>query len=81
VTMRKVEASQIVGIEQAKALASSDLKVIANAGDPVSGITKIMDLFSAKGGTELAAMLEAFAQSEQGQAALHKFGVGGSIKK
>jgi flotillin len=81
VTMRKVEASQIVGIEQAKALASSDLKVIANAGDPVSGITKIMDLFSAKGGTELAAMLEAFAQSEQGQAALHKFGVGGTTGK
>lgn len=81
VTMRKVEASQIVGIEQAKALASSDLKVIANAGDPVSGITKIMDLFSAKGGTELAAMLEAFAQSEQGQAALHKFGVGGTTEK
>lgn len=76
VTMRTVEANQIVGIEQAKALAASDLKIIANAGDPVSGVNKVMDLFSAKGGTELAGMLEAFAQSEQGQAMLKKFGAG-----
>lgn len=73
VTMRKVEATQIVGIEQAKALASADLKIITNAGDPVSGVNKVMDLFSAKGGTELAGMLEAFVQSEEGQRVVNKF--------
>ena len=78
VTMRKVEATQIVGIEQAKALASADLKIITNAGDPVSGMNKVMDLFSAKGGTELAGMLEAFVQSEEGQRVVNRFT--GSVK-
>ena len=76
--MRKVEATQIVGIEQAKALASADLKIITNAGDPVSGMNKVMDLFSAKGGTELAGMLEAFVQSEEGQRVVNRFT--GSVK-
>ncbi len=75
ISIRQIEATQAVGIEQAQALKSADLKVIANAGDPVSGVNRMMDVFSSKGGTELAAMLEAFAQSEQGQAILNKFGV------
>lgn len=75
ISIRQIEATQAVGIEQAQALKSADLKVIANAGDPVSGVNKMMDVFSSRGGTELAAMVEAFAQSEQGQAILNKFGV------
>lgn len=75
ISIRQIEATQAVGIEQAQALKSADLKVIANTGDPVSGVNKIMEVFSAKGGTELAAMVEAFAQSEQGQAVLSKLGV------
>lgn len=72
ITIRQVEASQAVGIEQAKALEKADVKVIANAGDPTSGIAKAMDLFTAKGGTNLGAMLEAFAQTTQGKALLSK---------
>lgn len=75
ISIRQIEATQAVGIEQAQALKSADLKVIANAGDPVSGVNRMMDVFSSKGGTELAAMVEAFAQSEQGQAVLSKLGV------
>ncbi len=75
VTIRQVEAAQLVGVEQAKALERAEVKVIANTGEPLKGITKVMDLFSAKGGTEIGAMLEALAQTEQGNALLDKLGV------
>jgi flotillin len=71
-SIRKIEADQAIGIEQAKALKDADLKVIANGGDVVSGINKLTDVFSAKGGTEIGGMLEAVAQSEQGKALLGK---------
>lgn len=81
VSIRAIEANQVVGTEQAQALKVADLKVIANAGDAVSGINKVMDIFSSKGGTELAAMVEAFAQTEQGEAVLQKFGINGKKEK
>ncbi len=75
ISIRGIEAQQVIGVEQAQALQAADLKVIANSGDVSSGVSKVMDVFSAKGGTELAAMLEGFAQSEQGSAILNKIGV------
>ena len=69
-----MEAAQAVGIEQAKALEQAEVKVIANAGEPLRGVTKVMELFSAKGGTEIGAMLEALAQTEQGATLLGKLG-------
>lgn len=75
ISIRGIEAQQVIGVEQAQALQAADLKVIANAGEVSSGVSKVMDVFSSKGGTELAGMLEAFAQSEQGAAVLSKFGV------
>jgi len=54
VTIRKVEAEEAIGIEQAKALKEADIKVIANGGDVASGINKITDIFSAKGGTDIS---------------------------
>ena len=75
ITIRQVEAAQTVGTEQAKALEKAEVKVIANAGEPVKGVTRVMDLFSSKGGTEIGAMLEALAQSEQGLALLSKAGL------
>lgn len=67
VTIRRVEAEQAVGIQQAKALEKADIKVIANTGAPSAGVKSVMDLFSSKGGTELGAMVEGFAQTDQGQ--------------
>lgn len=67
VTIRRVEAEQAVGIEQARALEKADVKVIANTGNPVGGMKSVMDLFSSKGGTEIGAMLEGLAQTEKGQ--------------
>lgn len=82
VTIRQVEAGQVVGVEQAKALQTANIKVIANTGDPVSGVTKVMDLFSAKGGTSMGAMLEGLAQTDEGKNLLNKLkpanGAGGA---
>jgi len=75
VTIEQVKATQAVGIEQAKALAQADLKVIANAGSVENGMKGIMDIFSSTGGTNIGAMLEGLAQTEQGKAILKKVGV------
>lgn len=81
VTIRTVEKDQAVGIEQAKALAEADIKVIANTGDAISGVSNVMDLFTSKGGTQLGAMAEAFAQSPTGSALLKKFNGAGAAEK
>lgn len=75
VTIRKIEADQEVGIEQAQALVSANVKIIANTGDPVTGVKHVMDLFSSRGGTQMGAMVEAFANSETGSALLAKAGI------
>lgn len=62
-TIEAVKAHIAVGSKQAEALQVADIKVIANAGRATEGMSHAMDLFSSKGGTELAAMVEAFAQS------------------
>lgn len=77
--IENIDAYRVVGVEQAEALKVSDIKIIANTGDPVSGVTNVMDLFSSKGGTDLGAMLEGFAQSEYGMKVLDKYGL--SIQK
>lgn len=68
VTIRQVEANQTVGMEMAKAFAKADLKVIANSGDVGGGITKLGQIVTSAGGTNIAAMLEGLTQSESGQA-------------
>lgn len=67
VTIRQVEATQAVGIEQAAALKAANIKIIANTGDVSTGINSVGELFSAKGGTGLGAMLEGLAQTDKGQ--------------
>lgn len=73
VTIRQVEATQAVGIENAKALTAADIKVIANSGSAVDGIKSVADMFSSKGGQSLAAMIEGLAQTDHGQALINKF--------
>ncbi len=70
VQIEKIGAAERVGIEMSKALQGADVKVITNAGDPQSGIAKVGDLFSAKGGTALTSMLSALNQSEEGSSLL-----------
>lgn len=71
-TLRKIESDQAIGIKQAEALKDADLKVIANGGDVADGMNKITDILSAKGGTNIAAMLSSIAQSEEGKNLLNK---------
>ncbi len=71
-TVRKIEADQAIGMKQAESLKGANLKVIANGGDISSGINKITDIFSAKGGTDIASMLSGIAQSEEGEKILNK---------
>lgn len=51
--------SEIVDLEKAKSLASADVKVISTWKDGGEGISSFMDLFSANGGTNIGAMVEA----------------------
>lgn len=73
IEIKKVDALQAVGIEQAKNLGNADIKIIANAGSNVQeGVSSVMQLFSAKGGQAMNSMLEAFAGTELGQQLLGK---------
>ena len=72
ITIRQVEASQAVGVEQAKALEKADIKVIANNGNASSGLSGIGDLLSSGGGINVGAMLEGLAQTSAGKAVLDK---------
>lgn len=71
--VRNIEAVQAVGVAQAEALKGADVKVISNAGTPSKGLSSVMDLFSAGGGTAIAGMLEALSQSDEGKKLLEKF--------
>lgn len=81
VTIEQVKAAQAVGIEQAKALAQAELKVIANSGTVENGMKSIMDVISSTGGTQIGAMLEGLAQTPQGDALLSKLGSPGNSEK
>jgi len=73
VRIEEVNANKIVGVEQAKNLGKADIKVIANSGDVSTGVTSAREVFTAKGGTNLGGMLEAFANTETGKAVFEKF--------
>jgi len=75
-SIRAIEKDEAVGIEQAKALEKADVKVIANTGSVVDGAKNVMDLFTSKGGTQMGAMAEAFAQTPVGAAILKRMNGG-----
>lgn len=70
-----IKAHVIVGGKQADALLGADVKIIANAGDPISGAGDVMGLLGSAGGTRIAAMVEAFAQTPLGKATLARMGI------
>jgi len=71
--VKSLEVEQVVGTKKAEALASGELKIIANAGNVDGGMTKLMDVFTPAGGTSVGAMLEAFVQTDAGKALAGKF--------
>lgn len=70
-----VAAQKEIGIAQASALVEADLKVIANTGDVSKGAGLIGGVLSSQGGTNLAASLEALANTPMGKGMLDKFGI------
>lgn len=77
ITVEQIKAQQVVGVEQAKALQVADVKLIANTGENVgNGISSIGELFSPKGGLNVASALEAFSNTPMGKQVLGKI-VGG----
>lgn len=79
IQVEQIKAGQVVGVETAKALANADLKVIANSGDPVSGVTKLGDLFTPTGGTSLTGMLSALSQTPEGSALVNRLTGGNNL--
>lgn len=72
VKLEEINAAKVVGIEQAKALAEADIKVIANGGTVEQGMSGIGGIMSSKGGTGMAALLEGLSQTETGKAVINK---------
>ncbi len=73
IRLETVKVTAQVGIAQAEALKTADLKIIANGGDIQSGITGLGDIFTAKGATTLTGALSALTATPEGQALVAKF--------
>tara|TARA_B110000259_G_scaffold64654_1_gene76278 strand:+ start:3675 stop:5132 length:1458 start_codon:yes stop_codon:yes gene_type:complete len=74
IKIREVEVTQIVGVAQyesmAKAMNGADLKLLVNSGDVHSGIGKLSDVFTAKGGSQINGLLESLKQTPEGKGLL-----------
>jgi len=77
VAIEQAKYNSEVGKAQALNLNRADIKIITNTADGNigGGVSKVMDLFSPKGGTALGGMMEAFAQTDTGKSVLNKLGV------
>ena len=77
VAVEQAKYNADVGKAQAENLRNADIKIITNTadGNVGGGVSKVMDLFSPKGGTALSGMLEAFAQTDAGKSVLAKLGL------
>lgn len=80
-TIEGIKAYLVVGGKQAEALQGADVKIIANTGDAASGMSNVMDMFTSKGGTNLAGMVEAFAQTPMGKMVLESIGIAKETEK
>lgn len=72
VSIEAIKTHGQIGTAQAEALQKADVKVIANGSDASSTIQGVGDLVSSKGGVQLGALLEGFAQTDMGKALLEK---------
>jgi len=74
----EVNLAEIVDLEKAKALSKADVKVISTGTNGWEGVKSFMDLFSANGGTNIGAMVEAAKNTmweEKVAELMKKFGV------
>ena len=71
ITIRQVEAQETVGIKQAEAVGQSKAQIIVNSGDVSSGINKLGDIFSSKGGAGIGNIIEGLANTNAGKAIIN----------
>jgi flotillin len=67
IAVEQIKAARDIGIEQAKNIGRADIKIIANSGDIQTGIERVTDVFSSKGGLALNGLLESLKQSPEGK--------------
>lgn len=72
IRLKEVEVSQVIGVAQAEAYKSADLKIIATAGNASEGLSSLGEIFSSTGGTKVGSMLEGMANTPMGAALLSK---------
>ena len=70
--IRAIEANEKVGLGKAEALKSTNPKILVNSGTIDGGIDKFTDIFSGKGGSSMASMLENFSNTEIWQTIINK---------
>jgi flotillin len=61
------EVGKVQYSELAKAMNGADLQLLVNSGDVESGMSKISDIFSSKGGSQLNGLMKSLGQTEEGQ--------------
>lgn len=72
VRLEQIKALCEVGIEQAKNLGKADIKINTMANDVPSSLEKVTDIFTPKGGLNLAGALETLSQSDIGKQVVEK---------
>ena len=68
IRIEQINAEKTVGVSQAENLKGAEIKVIANGGDINGGVENARKIFSSQTGTNLGAALEAFANTDTGNA-------------
>ncbi|MDR0784964.1 MAG: hypothetical protein LBE74_03655 [Treponema sp.] len=67
IAVEQIKALRDVGIEQAKNIGHADIKILANSGDVQSGVERVTDVFSSKGGSALNGLFESLKQTPEGE--------------
>jgi flotillin len=67
IAVEQIKASRDIGIDQARNIGQADIKILANSGDIQSGIEKVADVFSSKGGSALNGLFESLKQTPEGE--------------
>lgn len=75
INLERVQADKEIGIEKAKALAKSDLKIIVTSSSITTGMSSLMDIFGADGGSKLGSIFEGFKNTPIGENILNKVGL------
>jgi flotillin len=68
IEVRRVEATERVGMEQAKALANAEIKIIANSDNGPGGLDAARAILSSRTGQGIAAVMTGLVQTPEGKA-------------